>query len=156
MNSLLKGKKQLLYSIAWPTPQGLPIVVSVLQWPEKTKHVETKMAKVVGLVGGALAWSSECLTKVDPTTTVTIQPNPQTAAPGNNHGINVLGLEDVYIESAEKRASRNMQPAKKQAPTELPNVANVSAGGVTPPQFQLPHGPTLLAALGMCPHCKFL
>ena len=81
VNSLPKGKKQLLYSISWSIPQGLPIVVSVLQWPEKTKHLETKMAKVVGLVIGALAWSSNCGMQMDPTTPVGALLNPQTATP---------------------------------------------------------------------------
>ena len=131
VNSLPKGKEQLLYCISWSIPQGLAIVVSVLQWPEKTKHLETKMAKLVGLVSGALAWSSDCVMQMDPTTPVAARPNPQTATPANNEGVYVLGLEDVYlrIESAEKRASRNMQPTKKQALTDSPNVVEVSAGG---------------------------
>ena len=143
VNSLPKRKKQLLYSISWSIPQGLPIVVSVLQWPEKTKHLEAKMAKVVGLVSGALVWSSNCGMQMDPTTPVTALPNPQTATPANNEGVYVLGLEDVYlrIESAEKRASRNMQPAKKQALTDSPNVTEVSAGGAaTPPPLSTATG----------------
>ena len=143
VNSLPKGKKRLLYSISWCIPQGLPIVVSVLQWPKKTKHLETKMAKVVGLVGGALAKSSDCVMQMNPTTPVAALPNPQTATPANNEGVYVLGLEDVYlrIESAEKRASTNMQPAKKQALTDSPNVAEVSAGGAaTPPPFSTATG----------------
>ena len=99
----LQRKKWLAFSLSWTLPHGLPVVVSLMEWPEKQSFLHVKLARVVALINGSLAFSWSATGKLDPLT-------PVAEVPTNPPGDDVYTVELVSIflqpESAEKRVLR--------------------------------------------------
>ena len=109
---ILQGKKQLAFRLSWTLPHGLPVIVSLMEWPEKQSFLHVKLARVVALINGSLAfsWSPAC--KLDPLTPLAELP---TNPPGDD--VYTVELDSIFLqpESAEKRVLRANPPAKRRS-----------------------------------------
>ena len=137
----LQGKKQLAFRLSWILPNGLPIVISVTEWPNKQQLLHVKLAPVVGFISGSLVFSWSPSGKLDLRTPVADLPTSPT-----EENVYIVELDAVvlYPEPAEKRVAR-ANPAAKRKPCdngpEQP-LSSSSSSSPTPsalvPAFHVP------------------